>query len=74
MAGRPISLDDYRNNLNLRMVIQRLTREGYEESAVRRAIARIRVDGGDDVTMADILVWSRRVLDHEARHSIVRMR
>lgn len=74
MSTRPISLDDYRNNLNLRMVVQQLTREGYAESAVRRAISRIHGDCGRDVTMAEVLVWSRRVLDHESRHSIVRRR
>ncbi len=74
MAMRIISLDDYRGGLDVRQVVQQLTREGFEEGAVRRVIARIRLDCGGDVTMAQMLVWCRRQLDVESRVTIVRRR
>ncbi len=74
MAARLVSLDDYRSNLDLRSVVDHLKREGYEEAAVRRAIARIRLDCGRGVTPTELLVWTRRQLDSERRSTTIRRR
>ncbi len=74
MTRNVISLEEYRFNLSPRTIVERLTREGYEEQAVYRAIAKVRANPTRDLTMADILVGARRELLIEARRTIVRRR
>jgi hypothetical protein len=74
MATRPIALDDYRNALCNSAAVRQLSREGYEEGAVRRIVARIQADCDGEATTAQILVWARRQLDLDSRVMIVRRR
>jgi hypothetical protein len=74
MLRMPISLDQFRRSLDLPKVVELLTREGYEEGAVHRAIATFRAENGAVTTMAEALVGARRKLDLESRHTIVRRR
>ncbi len=74
MVTRPVVLDEYRSELGNSAVVRQLSREGYEEGAVRRIVARIQSDCGGEATTAQMLVWARRQLDLDSRVMIVRRR
>ncbi len=74
MVTRPVALDEYRSELGNSAVVRQLSREGYEEGAVRRIVARIQADCGGEATTAQMLVWARRQLDLDSRVMIVRRR
>jgi hypothetical protein len=74
MATAPISLDDYRNNLNPRTIAERLMREGFAQAAVHRAVAAILELQKPDLSMAELLVMTRRALLAASRGRLVRAR